>query len=91
MSIKLTKKNLEKLRSLFEEIGFRVRFEKGNFQSGYCLIKEHNVAVINKFLPVEGRVQAMLDILPQIDNVDVSKLSGEGEALYKEAMKVEAD
>ncbi len=91
MSIKLTKKNLEKLRSLFEEIGFRVRFEKGNFQSGYCLIKEHNVAVINKFLPVEGRVQAMLDILPQIEQVDVSKLSGEGEALYKEVLNVEAD
>ncbi len=91
MGIKLTKKNLEKLRSLFEEIGFRVRFEKGNFQSGYCLIKEHNVAVINKFLPIEGRVQAMLDILPQIENVDVSKLSGEGEALYKEALKVEAE
>jgi hypothetical protein len=91
MGIKLTKKNLEKLRSLFEEIGFRVRFEKGNFQSGYCLIKEHNVAVINKFLPIEGRVQAMLDILPQIDNVDISKLSDEGEALYKEALKVEAE
>jgi hypothetical protein len=90
MSIKLTKKNLEKLRSLFEEIGFRVRFEKGNFQSGYCLIKEHNVAVINKFLPIEGRVQAMLDILPQIENVDTSKLSDDGETLYKEVMKIEA-
>ena len=90
MSIKLTKKNLEKLRSLFEEIGFRVRFEKGNFQSGYCLIKEHNVAVINKFLPIEGRVQAMLDILPQIPDVDTEKLSDEGEALYNEAMKQEA-
>jgi len=91
MSIKLTKKNLEKLRSLFEEIGFRVRFEKGNFQSGYCLIKEHNVAVINKFLPIEGRVQAMLDIMPQVEGVDVSKLSDEGEALYKEVMKVDAE
>ena len=90
MSIKLTKKNLEKLRSLFEEIGFRVRFEKGNFQSGYCLIKEHNVAVINRFLPIEGCVQAMLDILPQIENVDTAKLSDEGEAFYKAAMKVEA-
>ncbi len=90
MSIKLTKKNLDKLRSLFEEIGFRVRFEKGNFQSGYCLIKDHNVAVINKFLPVEGRVQALLDILPQIENIDVSKLSTDGEALYSSIMNQEA-
>jgi hypothetical protein len=91
MAIKLTKKNLERLRSLFEEIGFRVRFEKGNFQSGYCLIKEHNVAVINKFLPIEGRVQAMLDIMPQVEGVDTDKLSDEGEALYHEVMKIEAE
>ncbi len=88
MAIKLTKTNLEKLRSLFEEVGFRVRFEKGNFQSGYCLIKEHNVAVINKFLPVEGRVQAMLDILPQIE-VDVEKLSGDGEKFYNDFLKAQ--
>ncbi len=88
MAIKLTKTNLEKLRSLFEEVGFRVRFEKGNFQSGYCLIKEHNVAVINKFLPVEGRVQAMLDILPQIE-IDTEALSDDGEKFYNDFLKAQ--
>lgn len=86
MAIKLTKNNLEKLCALYEEIGFRVRFEKGNFQSGYCLIKEHNVALINKFLPVEGRVQAMLDILPTL-TVEKEKLSDEGEKFYTEILK----
>lgn len=90
MAIKLTKTNLEKLRSLFEEVGFKVRFEKGNFQSGYCLIKEHNVAVINKFLPVEGRVQAMLDILPELSIV-TENLSDEGEKFYEEWKKASSN
>jgi len=90
MALKLTKNTQQKLRSLYEEIGFSVRFEKGNFKSGYCLIKDSRVAIINKFLPLEGRIQSMLDILPQIE-VDVEQLSDEGEKFYTEIMSAKAE
>ena len=40
MSIKYTPAILKKFEELYEEIGFRIRFEKGNFQSGYCIIQD---------------------------------------------------
>lgn len=89
MAIKFTKNTLDKLRSLYEEIGFKVIFEKGNFQSGYCLLKDKQIAVVNRFLPLEGRIQAMLDILPQVD-VNQDDLSGDGQKLYEELLALHA-
>ncbi|MFT4972429.1 MAG: hypothetical protein ACI9JY_001633, partial [Saprospiraceae bacterium] len=33
-----TKHTLKKVELLFEEIGYIVRYEKGNFNSGYCVV-----------------------------------------------------
>jgi hypothetical protein len=85
MSIKYTPATLKKFEELYEEIGFRIRFEKGNFQSGYCLIQDKKVAVINKFLTLEGRINALIDILPSIE-FDIERLSTEGKQFYDMAM-----
>ncbi len=66
MNIKYTRTTLEKLVVVFEEIGYTVRFEKGNFQSGYCLVQSKKIAVINKFFDTKGRISVMLDILSKI-------------------------
>lgn len=60
---KYTKHFLKKLESLFEELGYVVRYEKGNFQSGYCLVENRKIAVINKFFDTEARIQVLLEIL----------------------------
>lgn len=52
---------------------FKVRYEKGSFKSGYCIIEEQNVVVINKFFPMESKVGALIEILRQVD-VDETKL-----------------
>jgi len=64
--IKYSKHFLKKLESLFEELGYVVRYEKGNFQSGYCLVQDRKIAVINKFFEVEARVSVLLEILDEI-------------------------
>ncbi len=89
MSIKYTPATLKKFEELYEEIGFRIRFEKGNFQSGYCLIQERRIAVINKFLTIEGRINALIDILPSIE-FDIERLSTEGKHFYEIAMALPA-
>lgn len=87
MSIKYTPATLKKFEELYEEIGFRIRFEKGNFQSGYCIIQDKKMAVINKFLTLEGRINALIDILPSIE-FDIERLSTEGRQFYEMAMAI---
>ena len=58
-----TKNNLARLEAIFITHGFTVRYEKGNFNSGYCMLKERKVAIINKFFKNEGRFQAFVEML----------------------------
>lgn len=90
MSIKYTPTTLKKLEELYDEIGYTVRLEKGNFHSGYCILQERRIAVINKFLPLEGRINALIDILPSIE-VDLEKLSTEGRHFYEMVMSQPVD
>jgi hypothetical protein len=64
--LKYSKHFLKKLESLFEALGYVVRYEKGNFQSGYCLVQDRKIAVINKFFETEARVSVLLEILDAI-------------------------
>lgn len=73
---KYTPNTLKKLEQLFEEARFIIRYEKGNFNSGYCVLEERRVVVINRFLNVEGRINALIEILPSIA-IKTEELSGE--------------
>jgi hypothetical protein len=64
--MKPSKSNLEKLEQLFREMLYTVRYEKGTFNSGYCLVEDRKVIVINRFFDIEGRVNVLLDILSNI-------------------------
>ncbi|PPK84070.1 hypothetical protein CLV84_4220 [Neolewinella xylanilytica] len=61
--IATTKHSLKKLETLMKELGYAVRYEKGNFTSGYCLVEQRRIAIVNKFYDTEGRVNVLLDIL----------------------------
>lgn len=65
--MKYTKTTLQKLETLFEEIGYTIRYEKGNFNSGYCIVEHKKIAVINKFFDTEGRINSLNEILGNIE------------------------
>jgi hypothetical protein len=95
--MKYTQSTLDKLEAIPELSGYVLRYERGTFQSGYCILEEKKVVVLNKFLQVEGRINTLLDLIPQLDiNTDVlpqdsmkmyvdiiSKLAADGEANEK--------
>lgn len=62
-----TKHQLKKMETLLNELGFTLRYEKGNFTSGYALVEKRRVAVINKFYDTEGRINVLSDILRNIE------------------------
>ena len=81
--IKYTSQFLTKLEDLIAESDYIMRYEKGNFKSGYCLLKEQKIMIINKFFTTEGKINALLDIFKNIE-LDRSKFSEKSQKLYAE-------
>ena len=76
---------LDKIEKILDETGYVVRYERGNFQSGYCILEERKVVVLNKFLQMEGRINTLLDIIPQL-TISPDTLSPEARKTYMEVL-----
>lgn len=61
--MKYTQTSLTKLENLLKESGYDVRYEKGNFKSGYCILESKQVIVVNKFSTLESRIQSLIEIV----------------------------
>jgi hypothetical protein len=65
--VKHTTHFLKKLETLFAELDYTIRYEKGNFQSGYCMVENRKIAVVNKFFDTESRINVLLEVLGIIE------------------------
>lgn len=83
MQVKYSKHFLNRLEDIFSESDYVLRYEKGNFQSGYCILKDTRIAIVNKYFPLDGKINALLEILKSID-IDSKKLSEKNKALLLE-------
>ena len=83
MTIKYTNHFLHKLEDIMSETDYILRYEKGNFQSGYCILNESKVAVVNKFFALEGKINSLIEIIRSI-KFDTSQLSDNNKQLYSE-------
>lgn len=72
--MRYTQTTLKKIEDIFDELDYTVRYEKGNFQSGYCIVESRRVAVVNKFFDTEARINTLLDILNRLE-LDTTSLS----------------
>jgi hypothetical protein len=86
--MKYTQHNLDKVEKVIEEGGYIIRYERGTFQSGYCILQEKKVVVLNKFLQTEGRINTLIDLLPLL-KVNIDDLTHESQKLYEEMMAME--
>ena len=83
--MKYTQTTIDKLETVVVEAGYVLRYERGTFQSGYCILEERKVVVLNKFLQLEGRINTMLDLIPQLE-INQDLLSEESKKLHKEIL-----
>ncbi len=65
-SMKLNKATLKKIEELYKALGYKVRYEKGHFQAGYCVVQQQGVVVINKFYTTDVRINTLVDILQDL-------------------------
>ena len=84
--MKYTQGYLDKLGDILGQSDYVVRYERGTFQSGWCLLEEKKIVVLNKFLDVEGRINTLLELIPQL-RIEFDKLTPESQKLYEEVMK----
>jgi hypothetical protein len=85
MALRLNAPTLARLEKMIEEAGYVLRYERGTFQSGYCILESRKVVVLNKFLQTEGRINTLVDLLP-ILTVNLDTLSAENRKLYEDVM-----
>lgn len=64
--VKYTSTTLTKIQELVKEAGYVLRYEKGNFKSGYCILQDKKVIIINKYFETEARINSLLEILPTL-------------------------
>jgi hypothetical protein len=88
MGMKFTQHTLDKIEKIAEDCGYIIRYERGTFQSGYCILQDKKVVVLNKFMQTEGRINTLIDLLPQL-NINFDALTLESQKLYTELMKLE--
>ena len=89
--MKYNQSTLDKLEKIVEEAGYVIRYERGTFQSGYCILEQKKVVVLNKFLLTEGRINTLIDLIPQLD-IQPDLLTEESKKLYTNiTSKLEAE
>lgn len=72
--IKPTKTNLTKIENILKEIDYTILYEKGSFKSGYCIVEDRRVIVINRFFQIEARINTLMDIIASLD-IDTTQLT----------------
>ncbi|TAD86548.1 MAG: hypothetical protein EAY75_07985 [Bacteroidetes bacterium] len=77
---------LQRLERILTEAGYIIRFERGTFQSGYCILEQKKVVVLNKFLDVDGRITTLQDLIPNLQ-VNVDALTHDSQKLYFTVVK----
>ncbi|MEN9571689.1 MAG: hypothetical protein RL172_2920 [Bacteroidota bacterium] len=88
--MKYNQHTLDKIERISEENGYIIRYERGTFQSGYCILQSKKVIVINKFFQAEGRINTLIELMPQLE-INYDALTLESQKMYDEIMMVAAE
>lgn len=68
--MKIKEKELEEiigeLKEVANQLGAEVRFEKGDFKGGYCILKENRVIVVNKMVNLQRKISILSMALKEL-------------------------
>ncbi|MGZ3757022.1 MAG: hypothetical protein ACXVAY_19110 [Mucilaginibacter sp.] len=63
----ITTHTLEKMELLLKSAGYKVRYEKGNFKTGACLLLNSKMIVVNRFSNLESKIAGIAELLQSIE------------------------
>ncbi|MFQ3214403.1 MAG: hypothetical protein ACI9XJ_000184 [Marivirga sp.] len=88
MKIKYTKSFLNTLEDVFSESEYMLRYEKGSFKSGFCVLKDQKIIIVNKFFDLVGKVNCLLEIMKSLE-LDSKSFSEKNRTFYSELQQTE--
>ncbi|GAA4088653.1 hypothetical protein [Mucilaginibacter panaciglaebae] len=62
-----TTHTLEKIEMLLKSAGYKVRYEKGNFKTGACLLLNSRMIVVNRFSNLESKILSLAELLRELE------------------------
>jgi len=57
---------LEELEKFVRRLGITLRYERGDFEGGYCVLKEQGMIVINKLANTQKRISLLAQSIMEI-------------------------
>ena len=81
------KQMLADLEEVADRLGYKVRYEKGNFAGGYCILKESRLLVVNSRNEVERRIIIVSKSLKEIGIDDIFVKPTVRELIEKESSR----
>ncbi|HWK58685.1 MAG TPA: hypothetical protein VNQ80_15185 [Parapedobacter sp.] len=59
------------METLLKSLGYKVRYEKGNFKTAACLLEHSKIVVINRFSNIETKIGSLMGILRDVPTAGV--------------------
>ncbi len=81
------KQMLAELEDVADRLGYKVRYEKGNFKGGYCLLRESRLLVVNSRNEVERRIIIVAKSLKEMGIDGIFVKPGVREIVEKESSR----
>lgn len=86
--VAISQYNLDKIEDLVENIGYQIRYEKGNFKTGACVLQHTKVIVVNKFSNLEIKINSLVQLIREFP-VNREDLDEKQWLFYKSLLKGE--
>lgn len=90
MTLNYTQHTLDKLENLLKKLGFKLRYERGNFKTGSCLLENNRVIIVNKFSNLESKINALAELLKRSES-DESLLDDKQKAFLSELKQLKLE
>ena len=57
---------LEELRETVEALGYKIRYERGDFSGGSCILREERLLVVNRKYTIERKISVIARALSEL-------------------------
>lgn len=54
---------LKKLEQIVQAAGYQLRYERGKFSSGSCILQDQRIILVNKFFNPEDRASILIELI----------------------------
>lgn len=86
-----TQNSLTQLEALLNALGYRVRYERGNFRTGTCILLEESIVVVNRFSDREVKIKAMIQVIQSMEFPKTVVLNPKQEKLLRSLHQIKLD